>query len=68
MSYCGRGRANRLTAWARPNALPVQQRVIHGLPLRWFYFKNGIKAVCSQNLAQTNGPAKPKDAQNAVSK
>ena len=66
--YCEQGKTIRLTAWVKLNDSPVYQRVIHGLPLKRFYGKAGIKAMCAQKRAQADGPAKPKDAEKAVSK
>jgi hypothetical protein len=50
--YCDRGKTIRLTAWVKLNDSPVYKRVIHGLPLKRLYGKEGMKTLCRDN-AQT---------------
>jgi len=55
--YCHGGKTIRLTAWVRLNDSRLYRRVIHGLPLKRLYGKEGMKMLC--NEAVTVASSKP---------
>ena len=57
--FCEHGKTVRVWIWVRLNNAPQYRRVVHGLPLKSLYGKEGIKALCMQKPVTADGPIEP---------
>ena len=54
--FCEHGKTVRVWIWVRLNDSPQYRRVVHGLPLKSLYGKQGIRAMCAQKPVEADGP------------